>query len=55
MFLLKSKSKNAQLSRLMNLRKVKLEKAERAGMSRDAKKMQFALSDESKLPRFLPT
>lgn len=39
----------------MNLLKVKLEKAEHAGMSQDTKKFQFALFNESKLARFLPT
>lgn len=39
----------------MNLVEVKLEKAECAGMFQDAKKFQFALFNESKLPRFLPT
>lgn len=34
----------------MNLLKVKLEKAECAGMSQDAKKFQFVLFNESKLP-----
>lgn len=39
----------------MNVIEVKLEKAVCAGMPQDSGKFQFALFNESKLPRFLPT